>query len=447
MATLAPATDLRSRESRSAYPRPAIGWLTVGVLFLLYVMSLTDRNIMALMIGPIKADLGLSDFQISMLQGPAFGLLYCICTIPVGLALDRYPRRTVLYFLVTLWCVGAAGCGLATAFAGLFLARAIVGAGEAGFGAGSYSLVGDSFPPARVSFAMSVFVMGGVMGAGLVYLVGGPIVSAALKHGPAVWPVVGLLQPWQQVFLVTGLPGLLLAFAVFLFPEPVRHKRAAGTSAGYGEAIAYVRANPLLFLSIFLGFGIAYAATIGVQIWTPTYLVRRHGWEPARIGLALGSVQIATAAMMPLHGWLTDRLFARGRRDAALFWAMCMTLCAIPFGVGAFLVSDPWLTIALVGGFLFCILATSSMGPALTQIVTPEAIRGRVTALSVMTTGAVAVIAGPSVVGLVTDHVLHDESRVGTSLIITCLVLLLPAAALFAAGRRPMRVKLVEGME
>lgn len=428
-----------SSPEQAAYPSPPMGWLTVAILFLLYILSLTDRNIMALMVGPIKKDLGLSDLQISLLQGPAFAILFCLCAIPLGMALDRYSRRVVLYLSVTVWSIAAACCGLAGSFAALAMARAGVGAGESGFGTGSYSVVGDSFPPHKVSLAMSVFIMGGVMGAGIVFLFGGPIVAAAMKAGPATWPIFGLLQPWQQVFIMTGAPGIVLALLVFVFREPPRRKAVPSSGAGYGEAWAYMRQYKPFYLAAFVGFGLAYAATIGFQLWTPVYLARVHGWEPGRIGPMIGMAQIAAAAMIPLHGWTVDRLFRRGRQDAHLLWCLATVSCAAPFGVAAFLVSSPWVTVACYWCFMALILSTASMGPAVVQVVTPQHLRGRVSALYVLASGLIAMAGGPAFIGLVTDKVLGDEMKVGLSLVISVFCVLLPAAALFAFGRASMR--------
>ncbi|WP_336962617.1 MFS transporter [Sphingobium aquiterrae] len=435
-------TDIPSPAEPSpaatAYPSPVAGWLTVSILFLLYILSLTDRNIMALMVGPIKKDLGLSDLQISLLQGPAFAVLFCLCAIPLGMALDRYSRRLVLYLSVTLWSIAAASCGMASSFAMLAISRAGVGAGESGFGTGSYSIVGDSFPPHRVSLAMSVFIMGGVMGAGIVFLIGGPIVAVAMKSGPAVWPILGVLQPWQQVFILTGAPGILLALLVFVFREPPRRKHAAA-AAGYGEAWAFMKKHKPLFAANFIGFGLAYATTIGFQLWTPSFLARVHGWEPARIGVVIGIAQIAAAAMMPLHGSIVDTLFKRGRKDAHLLWCLCTVLLCAPFGIAAFLVSNPWATVVCYWAFMTLILSTASMGPATAQVVTPQHLRGRVSAIYVLATGLIAMAGGPAFVGLVTDKVLGDEKLVGMSLIISVICVLLPAALLFALGRTSMR--------
>ena len=425
--------------SDTAFPSPPMGWLTVAILFLLYILSLTDRNIMALMVGPIKADLHLSDLQISLLQGPAFAILFCVCALPVGMALDRFSRRLILYISVTVWSISAASCGLAGSFAALFVSRAGVGAGESGFGTGSYSVVGDSFPPHRVSLAMSIFIMGGVMGSGIVLLVGGPIVAAVMAGGPSVWPVVGPLQPWQEVFIITGTPGLLLAFLVFLFREPPRRRKSAVGHKGYGEAAAFLAARKPLAVAMFAGFGMAQAVTIGFQLWTPSYLVRVHDWPPGRIGIVLGITQMSAAALMPLHGWIVDTLFKRGRTDAHLFWAMTTLLLAAPFGIAAFLVANPWLTIGCYGLFMALILSTAGLGPSVVQVVTPPLLRGRVSALYVLVTGIIALAGGPLLVGLVTDLVLRDEKMVGTSLILIVVAVLLPAALLFKLGGAAMR--------
>ncbi|WP_202842567.1 MFS transporter [Luteimonas saliphila] len=427
------------------YPPPLTGWLTVAVLFLLYILSLTDRYIIALMVEPIKASLGLSDLQMSLLQGPAFALLFCLCAIPAGIALDRFSRRGVLFVSVMVWSLAAAACGLAKNFTALFAARAVVGAGESGFGTGAYSIIGDSFPPQRVGMAMSIFVMGGVMGAGIVFLLGGPLVAAVMRAGDLHLPLLGVLEPWQQVFLITGLPGVAMAFMVFWFREPGRRARPAAASIGYGEALRFLARRRGLFASIFLGFGAAYAVTIGFQLWAPSYFMRVHGWEPARTGVALGLIQIGAACSLPLHGWVVDRLFRRGRRDAHLHWCMLTVLLAAPCAIAGFLSGSAWLACAGFAAYMTLIMSTASMGPAVVQVVTPQALRGRVSAVYVLTTGLVGMALGPTLVGWITDRLLADEMRVGDSLVLTVFIVLLPAVLLFAFGRSRMRRALEAG--
>ncbi|MBP6111398.1 MAG: MFS transporter [Sphingobium sp.] len=416
-------------------------WLTVGVLFILYIRSLADRYLIALLVEPIKADTGMSDFQISLLQGGAFAVLYCVCAIPVGLALDRFSRRWVLFACVALWSLGAAGCGLVGSFATLAVMRSLVGAGEAGFSTGAYSIVGDSFPLQRVSFAMSIFVMGGVMGAGIVFLLGGPLVNIILNGGVSHWPGMGGFAPWQQAFIVTGVPGVLMAFLVFLFREPPR-RRAASPSrqgAGYGEALRFIHQHWKVYTSIFMGFGLAYTSTIGLQLWLPAFFSRTHGWAPKEIGFFLGIAQIVAALSLPVHGWVVDALYKRGRHDAHLLWCMVTVCLAIPFGVAIVLVSNPWIAVVCFGLYMTCILSTASMGPAATQIVTPQELRGRASAIYVLFTGLIGMTVGPGMVGWITDSILGDPSKIGVSLLILVVSILSLVVFIFAFGRAQMR--------
>lgn len=421
------------------YPGKFVAWLTVAVLFLLYIRSLADRYLIALMVDPIKKDLGLSDTQMGLLQGFAFAVLYAICAIPVGLMLDRKPRRWVLFFCIIVWSSGAAACGLAGTFMMLALGRSFVGAGEAGYTTGAYSIIGDSFAPTRVSFAMSIFVMGGVMGAGIVFLLGGPLVGAVLQGAISDWPGMSGFKPWQQAFIVTGIPGILTAFLVFLFPEPKRHRAAGAQGGGYGEAMRFILANKRAFAGIILGIGLVYSVTIGLQLWSPAYLTRVHGWTPKEIGLAMGLAQMLPAFSLPLHGWVVDRMFSKGKRDAHLVWCLETMLLAAPFAVAAYLVASPVLAVALFGVYMVLILSTSSIGPAAAQVVTPPELRGRVSAIFVLVTGLIGMVLGNLLVGFFTDHVLGDPKQIGISLIVLVVSVLSLAAVLFAQGRGEMR--------
>ena len=424
-----------------AYPRPLLAWLSVAILFVFYIRSLGDRYLIALVVDPIKQDVGLSDFEISLLQGPAFAVLYCLFAIPVGIALDRYSRRWVLFLSVVIWSAGAAGCGLAGSFLALAIARDFVGGGESGFSTGAYSIIGDSFPPSRLSLAMSVFVMGGIMGAGIVFLLGGPFIQFVLSGGVASWPMMGSFAPWQQVFILTGVPGIAMAFLVLFVTEPARHRpvAAANEAIGYGEALRFIGAHKRLFVAILLGFGLAYTSTIALQLWLPAYFTRVHGWTPSQIGIVLGIAQMLAALSLPVHGWIVDRFYKAGRKDAPLLWSIISICIAIPCAMLALLSSNPWITVVAFGVYVAFMLATGSMGPATAQVATPNALRGRMSAIYVLTTGLIGMSVGPALVGFLTDHVFGSPAAVCGSLVVVVLGMLIPAALLFVAGREPMR--------
>lgn len=416
------------------YPSALMGWATVAILFILYVLSLTDRYIIALLVQPMKADLGLSDFQLSLLQGPAFALLYSACAIPIGILLDRYGRKLVLYFSVTVWSIAAAMCGFAQGFVGIALARSVLGAGEAGFSTGAYSVIGDSFRPDRVSLAMSIYVMGGVMGAGFVFLLGGPLVAALHEAGSFDAGPLGQLEPWRQAFILTGVPGIFLAFLIFFFREKKRPEGQVAT-LGYGQAFAFVKKNFQFYFAVFIGISVVFAVTIGLQLWTPAFLIRVHGWDPAQIGIAMGIAQILAALTLPLHGWAVDKLYAGGMKSAHFTWVMGSSALGVVVGVAGYLASDPMLTIVAFGIYMATGMAASSIGPALVQIATPAHLRGRVSAMFVVCTGLVSMGLGPTTVGFLTQFVFRDEMKVGWSMITSLLVVLPFAIAVLGLGR------------
>lgn len=431
-------------QAETRNPSLAMGWLTVAVLFLLYILSLTDRYIIALVGEPMKRDLHLSDFELSILQGPAFALLYSLCAIPIGLALDRYGRRIVLFLSVTIWSAAATLCGVAPNYPPLAASRAILGLGEAGFTTGSYSVIGDSFEPGRVSLAMTVFVMGGVMGAGIVFLLGGPLVAALTAHGPMDLGPLGVLAPWRLAFIITGVPGLALAWLIFLFRETAGKKAGAAAGGGYSEALAYARKHAVFYLSTFVGISTIYAVTIGLQFGTPAHLARAFGWRPAQIGLSMGLAQILAALSLPIHGWIVDRLYKRGNHAAHANWCIGASILGIAAGAGAYLVDSPELCVILFGVYMVSGMASAGLGPALVQVATPASLRGRVSAMFVVFTGLISMGVGPTFTGLLTDYVYRDEAKVGLSLTTSVLVLLPLAMLVLSLGRGKLGAMIAE---
>ncbi|WP_409456278.1 MFS transporter [Sphingomonas sp. J315] len=165
--TVAAETDVQSAVS------PRIAWFSVTILLLVAIMSYLDRQIISLMVEPIKASLGVSDFEIGLLQGVAFGLFYAVFGLPIGWLVDRYSRRKIIYFGMTLWSLAAGACGLASTYTHLLLARFGVGVGEASLSPAAYSMIADLFPPRRLALALGVFATGSSIGGALAYMAGG----------------------------------------------------------------------------------------------------------------------------------------------------------------------------------------------------------------------------------------------------------------------------------
>jgi len=207
------------------YPQPAYAWYVVVVLTLGYIVSFLDRQIFALLVQPIRHDMGLSDTQVSLIGGLAFALFYTFLGIPIGRLADRRSRRAIIATGITIWCVMTAACGLAHNYWQLFSARVGVGVGEATLNPSALSLISDYFPREKRGRAISFYNMGVSLGVGIANIIGAWAIALTSAMAPITLPLVGALRPWQLVFLLVGLPGLVVALLMFTVREPRRRDR------------------------------------------------------------------------------------------------------------------------------------------------------------------------------------------------------------------------------
>lgn len=219
-------------QSEQAYPSPWRAWRVTGLLTVIYVFSFVDRQVLNLLVGPIQSDLGLSDTEVSLLQGFGFVATYVLLSIPIGRLVDTRNRVTIIALGVAFWSVATAACGLVKSFMGLLMARAGVGVGEASLTPAAWSLLADYFPPARRSFPLSIFLMGPYLGVGVAMISGGLLMDDLLARGPIAVPLLGTLAPWQLTFLVVAAPGILLTGLMLLVREPSRRDIAPSVGGG-----------------------------------------------------------------------------------------------------------------------------------------------------------------------------------------------------------------------
>lgn len=435
--------------------KPRIGlfggpWQIVAILTLLYFVGTVDRQMAALLVTPIKQDLGLSDVEVSLIQGMAFALAYVVASVPVGWMVDRFSRRAILFGGALVWSTSATASGLAGSFGQLFLARTGVGAGEATLHPTSFSLMADLFRPEKLALPLTLFTLGGVIGSGMSFIVGGGIV-AWVESTPFDLPLLRDLRGWQVAFILTGLPALIIGFAALLIREPAREIRPASSQAlpGYGELWRYYRQHLRFFVAHMAGFATIMAFVVGLGGWNPAFLGRAHGWEIGQIGFWLGATQIASGLLgLALHGWLVDRWFGKGRHDAHMRYFAIMSLMAGPLGAMAYMVQSPWLALFLMNAAFFCIMSYPGIGPAALQIATPRALRGKASAIYLVFVNIVGTIGGPLTVALLTDHVFQSEAKLGSSMAIFALGCAMLGSALFAWGMKPMRntIKQIQAM-
>ncbi len=205
-----------------AYPSRPYAWTVVAILIATAVLSYTDRQVLSLLVDPIRGDMGISDTQISLLLGTAFAVIYGVAGIPLGFLADRISRRNLIFAGVSVWSLGTIACGFSHNFGEIFASRIVVGLGEAALSPAAISLISDYFPPSRRGTAVGFFLSGIAMGSGVAILIGGGVLHAIELGALAATPLAGY-APWRMVLLVIGGPGLLWAMAILLIREPIRH--------------------------------------------------------------------------------------------------------------------------------------------------------------------------------------------------------------------------------
>jgi len=432
-----------TRPTGIAIP-PVRAWSSVGILLVLALVSMLDRQIISLLVDPMKADLDLSDTQIGLLQGLAFTLFYSAAAIPLGWAVDRYPRKIVCYLGVTVWSLGAAACGLASNFWQLFTARITVGAGEASLTPASISLISEIFPSEKVGKAMGVYGSAASLGSGVALMIGGLVVSLFADRENIAFPIVGEISSWQAVFLTTGLPGLLIAFLAFALTDPRPRGSGPDKAAGADGFGRYFLANWTLVGLVLCGFSFAAFNFYAIASWTPAFLGRTFGLKADEIGFAWGLVVALSGAFgAVVGGTIIDRVYRAGIDDAALAVPAFSALVSWPVLVVAYQLPDPVLVLAglAIGMLLIGIVTAGAL--SVWQRITPPRLRGRMTAIfGLATTGAGATL-GPVIPALITDRVFRDDMMVGWSLsIVMGIAMPLLAASLIGArrvlARRPL---------
>lgn len=426
--------------AESGTARSAGQWRAVFILTALYLLGTVDRQMAALLVTPIKQDMGLTDVQVSLIQGLAFALAYVLASLPIGWMVDRFSRKSILFAGSIVWGGAATLSGLSGSFGQLFMARAGVGAGEATLHPTSFSLIAQMFRPEKLGLPLMVFMFGGIVGSGGSYIVGGAIVDWA-QSNTMRWPIVGELKGWQIALILTGLPALLIGPLALLIREPARSPVKPGVVAsGYNALWRFARHHGRFYGAHMFGFAMPMAFVVGLGAWAPAFFSRMHGWSIGQIGLWLGAGQIVMAAIGVLgHGWLIDRWFGAGRRDAHMRYFAIMCAIAAPLGAAAFVASDPWVSLALWNAAFFFMMAYVGVGAASLQIATPPDLRGKASAVYLIVINVVGTIGGPLAVALITDRVFGNEQALGWSMAIFALLSGGAGVVLFASGLRPMR--------
>lgn len=426
-----------------AYPGARVAGYTLLVLTVANIFSYVDRIIMNLMVGPLKDSLQINDTQIALLQGVAFGLFYTLAAIPIGRLVDVWDRRLIISIGTTVFSACTVAAGFCQTYWQLFLARLGTGAGEATLGPASHSLLADTVPKDRLAGALGVFVMGAFIGMGCAYIFGGFVVQWALNAPPIDLPLLPTLRPWQLAFVVAGLPGLLAAWWVATLKEPPRRgvaEGAAHTSLPVNVVLRHIRTHWRMYVPMLGGYGFVTLNGHAVNSWTPAFLQRVHGLEAHEVGLSLGLLTLFCATLGCLSaGKLADLLSRRGLQDAPLIGSVIgLGLALVPSILGPLF---PSLTGSLICFAIreFFIVFPYPLAAAAIQLATPNKMRGQMAALYFLTINIIGLGLGPTVVGLMSDHIFTEAGGVRYSLAVVATATLPFAIGLLLLSRGAYR--------
>ncbi len=431
------------------YPSSVRAWCVVGVLMVIYVFSFIDRTILNLLVTPIKADLGISDTQMSLLMGFSFALFYTIFGLPIGRLADSMNRKGIIAVGLLIWTIATGGCGLVKHYWQFLLLRVGVGVGEAALSPSAYSLITDLFPREKLGRALSVYSMGIFIGAGIAVGVGGGVAEWAERRGPVDLGPFGTVFPWQLAFIVIGIVGLAPLGLLLFIREPARRgariiRSADGkekvVSVPLREVAAYIFANRKTFLCHHLGFALLAFSSYGVGAWGAEFMRRSHGWGPGQIGLYF-MIHVIGAGCLGIitGGVICDWLAKRGRTDAPMIVGLLASALWIPTGIMYPIVSNGWLAWGfMVPTYFFTAFATGVAAAAIQQIV-PNAMRGQASASYLFFVNLIGLGLGPTGVALITDYVFKDESMLRYSILIVGVGCHASAISLFLLGMKPFR--------
>ena len=438
----------RNNRMKKRYPSPLQANYALIILLLAYILSFIDRNILAVLVGPIRDDFSISDFQFSLLHGTAFTVFYIFLGLPIGWLADRVSRKWIIVVGVFFWSLMTALCGMANSFLILFLVRIGVGVGEAALSPPAYSLFSDYFSPRRLRWATAIFSMGITIGSGLSYKIGSWAYQYLGEFDFAAWPILAAMNAWQLTFVMVGLPGVLVVLLGWLMKEPPRvvaeQKQDASQFIPINEVFAYFRCHWQAYGA--LAFGVCMMSIIGYGTlgWFPEFLIRSYGMSRAQAGSELGNIFLIAGTAGSLAGAVFATLLQRrGYKDANMRMVMlAAALLVIPASIAPLM---PKAEHAIYISWLVIFIHYTHFGVAMAalQLITPSRMRAQTSALMLFLTNLFGLALGGTIVALFTDFIFADDQALRYSLSVVAAIAYPLAAIVIGLGLKYYRAALL----
>lgn len=427
-------------------------WYLVAVLMMAFVVSFIDRQVITLLVEPIRRDLDISDTGISLLMGFAFAIFYVTMGVPIARLSDSRSRKMIISAGMFLWSIATAACGLTKNFWQLFMARVGVGVGEATLTPAAYSMIADSFPAHKLGRAIAVYSTGVYVGVGLAGVLGGWAVQTISRAGAVHLPILGTLHPWQLTFIVVGIPGLLLVALMSVTVREPKRKNVQTDTGGkaipFRAVLKFMWLNKRIFGSLFAAYACSGIAFYGYLSWIPEFIRRTHGWEIGKAGMLFGAIYAVFGAAGTLTGgWVCDWMTKKGYKDAAIRACIMFFAIATPFMILTPLMPTMQLVIPMMALMAFTKSLQQAMSPVAIQLITPNEMRAQATSIFFMASVFPAISLGATSVALITDFVFKDDGAIRYSMSIVGAVMMTLATLFLAFGLKGYRVSLERSAE
>lgn len=381
-------------------------WTFAILLMLANTLSFIDRQIVGLLVEPIKADLHLSDTQIGLLYGLGFTLFYIAAAIPVAQIADRASRKLVVVASIASWSVATALCGLSRSFETFLAARIGVGVGEGGLTPSALSLLADLFPRDRLATAIALYQAGVYLGNALALILGGIVAHAVPPSTELVVSGLGIVRGWQLPFLLLLAPGLVLALVLLRMREPPRRAPDADGERRPAALLPQLRARAPVYAAIMGGFALLVLGGNGAQFWTPALVQRSFDWPTHLVGHWLGWTTLAFGATGVLAGGMAADRLARRAPAAGPAIASALGMAGmVPLAFAFPLLPTPGTMLAAVAAHQWLSAFALSGGMATLQTITPTHMRARVLALQMVLINLAGTLAGPTLIGMLADRI------------------------------------------
>jgi MFS family permease len=429
--------DVDTGSGRSGGIAPGrAAWSAVLILNFAYVLLFFDRQLFAFLVDPIKADLGISDFQFSLINGAAIGVLAGLLGILLARIADNHNRRDAIAVSVAFWSLMTVLASRASGFIVLLMARMGVSASQALLVPASVSLIADAFSAQRRPLAINIFWSGAYIAPGLALALSGFIGGLISTAEGLTLPLSGNFSPWQLALLFLALASIVVLALMRHLQEPERRNLAKLRRAvSMNETFDYLRTHWFVYLSLIVGAALSTVGMFAMYAWVPAIYMRIYDWHSADIGIVFGLMLIVcgTAGLL-VSGNYAVSFIREGQKLVFQRLMMLSVACGIIPGALTMITDTAFGMWACFAAVIFFLAMPAGLAQSAIVAITPNRMRAQLIAVYIAALSIIGLGLGPAAVAFMTDFVFRDGAAVDRSLGIVIVVSGVASVLLLALG-------------